>query len=323
MVVTSPQSPTRLLDYDEFRQAVDASFVPLKVHADRPDRFRGSLAQARSGGVTFSVVEATPHAVERTPALIERTPEQHIKLGLQVSGSGLLIQDGREALLSPGELTIYDTSRPYTLEFDSDYRCFVVMFPTSMSEITVADLAQFTATPLSQTGGLGSVVTPYLLSIAADLGSFDMQVGNRLAHSSLDLVNTMLLRELELFSGGTSGKRRQFSEVTEYIECRLSMTELTPASIARGNFMSVRALHALFHSRGTTVSTWIRNRRLSHCHAELADPAHSGESISQIAARWGYADAPNFSRAFRREFGMPPSAARREWSGPPDEAGRP
>jgi AraC-like DNA-binding protein len=308
MAQTHPNSAS--LDYEAFQLAVDASFVPLRVHADRPGRFRGSVAHARSGGVVFSVVDATPHSVERTAALIERTPEQHIKVELQVSGTGLLIQDGREVVLQPGDLSIYDTSRPYTLEFDEDYRCFVVMFPASMSEIPLADLAQFTATPLSRTGGLGPVVSPYLLSIAADLGRFDMQVGARLAHSSLHLVNTMLLREIEETAGTTTPKSRQFTEVTAYIENHLGDAELTPASIAAAHFVSLRSLHALFQSHGESVSAWIRHRRLSRCHSELSDRAHSTESVAQIANRWGFSDASHFSRAFRAAFGVPPSTLR-------------
>ena len=302
-----------LLRYDEFRQAVDSSFVPLKVTADHPDLFRGAIAMARSGGINFSVVEATPHSVERTPALIERTPEQRVKLTLQIAGTGLLMQDGREVLLRPGEFAMYDTSRPYTLEFDRDYRVFVVMFPPAMAEISMHELAQFTATPLSRASGLGPVVSPYLLSVAADLGRFDMHVGARLARSSLDLVNTMLLRELEL-SGGATGRERRFSEVVDYIEEHLTQPDLSPTNIARAHYMSVRSLHALFSTHDTTVSTWVRRRRLAHCRSLLADPVHSNNSIAQIAGRWGFADAAHFSRVFRAEFGVPPSEVRQQAS---------
>ena len=32
--------------------------------------------------------------------------------------------------------------------------------------------------------------------------------------------------------------------------------------------------------------------------------------VGEVAARWGFPDAAHFSRAFRAEFGEPPSAVR-------------
>ncbi|MCY0943062.1 hypothetical protein O1W17_20680 [Streptomyces sp. H34-S5] len=36
-------------------------------------------------------------------------------VGLQVTGSSMVVQDGREAVLQPGDLAPYDTTRPYIL----------------------------------------------------------------------------------------------------------------------------------------------------------------------------------------------------------------
>lgn len=48
--------------------------------------------------------------------------------------------------------------------------------------------------------------------------------------------------------------------------------------------------------------------RLERARALLADPALS---VAQVAQQLGYRDAANFSRAFRRQAGMPPTAFRR------------
>jgi len=301
-------SMTRL-DFEAFTAAVDASFVPLRVSSRSAGAFRGSVIAAHSGGVGFSIVDATPHVVERTPELIERAPGRHLKLGIQLAGTGMLVQDGREVVLNPGEVAIYDTGTPYTLEFDHDFRCLVVMYPRTMSVIPPADLSQLTATPLSSAAGLGPVVASCLLSIATELGRLDTRVGPRMAQASVHLVDSLLLRELEL-SDGTLAAPRRFREVAEFIEQRLGSTDLTPAAIAHANFMSVRSLHSLFRSRGASVSTWITRRRLHRCRADLTDPARTDESVSTIASRWGFPDPSTFSRAFRREFGTSPRSVR-------------
>ena len=52
--------------------------------------------------------------------------------------------------------------------------------------------------------------------------------------------------------------------------------------------------------------------RLERARTLLADPALS---VAQVAQQLGYRDAANFSRAFRRQAGMPPTAFRRAGSG--------
>ena len=74
--------------------------------------------------------------------------------------------------------------------------------------------------------------------------------------------------------------------------------------------MSLRSLHQLFHDEGLTVAGWIRRRRLECCRRDLADPALALRPIVAIAARWGFASAADFSRAFRAATGwLPPSSA--------------
>ncbi|HEX3753207.1 MAG TPA: helix-turn-helix domain-containing protein [Streptosporangiaceae bacterium] len=58
------------------------------------------------------------------------------------------------------------------------------------------------------------------------------------------------------------------------------------------------------------MSGWIRRRRLERCLRDLRDERARSVPAAAIGARWGYPDPANFTRAFRREFGVPPSAAR-------------
>ncbi|WP_368857754.1 helix-turn-helix domain-containing protein [Nonomuraea sp. MG754425] len=44
---------------------------------------------------------------------------------------------------------------------------------------------------------------------------------------------------------------------------------------------------------------------MERCRVDLADPLLSGQTVAQIAARWGFPDAASFSRAFKTVFGMP------------------
>jgi Helix-turn-helix domain len=77
------------------------------------------------------------------------------------------------------------------------------------------------------------------------------------------------------------------------------------------HYISPRHLQKLFEAEGSTVTDWIRRRRLDHCRRELLDPRNAGEPISRITARWGLLDSSHFSRLFRAN-GMSPREFRSE-----------
>lgn len=294
----------------EFRAAVNDSFVPLQVTSSHPDRFRGVIRGAGVDEVHVTDVRATDHVVERTPELIARGDRPYFKVSLMLAGTGLLIQDDREAVLAPGDLAVYDTSRPYSLVFDSDFRTMVVMFPRHLITLPADMVGQLTAVRISGSEGLGSVVAPYLTQLAANLDQLAGSTGARLAHSALDLVTTVFTRELGLDGATADPHRALMQRIRGHIDRHLASTDLSPATIAAAHFISTRHLHGLFQEQGTTVSTWIRTRRLEQCRRDLIDPVFADRPVAAIAARWGFVDAAHFSRAFKAAYDQSPSEFR-------------
>ena len=80
-----------------WQDAVCDTFVELdcQVHADRP--FFGELATTQCDGLHFSAVRSEGQIVKRTRTRIRRAREEVMLISLQVSGIGVIAQDGREA----------------------------------------------------------------------------------------------------------------------------------------------------------------------------------------------------------------------------------
>lgn len=294
----------------DFRAAVSESFVPLQVSTAGPDHFRGIIRGASVDEVHVNEVRATSHVVERTPELIARSDRSYFKLSLMLAGTGMLIQDDREAVLQAGDLAVYDTDRPYSLVFDDDFRTMVVMFPKHLISLPSDMIGQLTAVRISGQGGLGGMVVPYLTQLAGNLDQLAGTTGARLAHSALDLVTTVFTRELGLDEVSTDPHRALVQRIRSHIDRNLASTDLGPATIASAHFISTRHLHGLFQEQGVTVSTWIRTRRLEQCRRDLLDPMLADRPVAAIAARWGFVDAAHFSRAFKSAFGISPSEYR-------------
>jgi AraC-like DNA-binding protein len=298
-------------DFWSWRRLVTRSFVPLEVTSGKGHTFRGTMRSRTMEDVSIVAVDADSHNVLRTPALIGATDRRYFKLSIMLAGSGLLIQDNREALLQPGDIAVYDTHRPYTLAFDDNFRSLVLMFPQQLVGLPASAVGQLTAVKMSGDAGLGKVISPFLVEIARNLDQLSGASGTRLAHNAVDLVSTMFSAELDMSDGANRSSRAQLTaRIRGFIEVNLRDPELNPASVAAAHFISYRYLHLLFREENETPANWIRSRRLEQIRRELRDPAHAHRSISSVASGWGFHDAAHFSRIFRATFDSTPSEFR-------------
>ncbi len=300
-------------DFHDWRRHVSESFVPLEVQTDRPDQFLGQLRAKRIDRLAMFDIRVSQHLVIRTPELVALSGQDYYKLSMQLRGSSLLLQDGKEAMLTPGDIAIYDTTRPYTLISDDYMRHIVLMFPRASIDLSVEDLGELTATRLPGDKAVCQVVSPFLLRMAKSFESLQGGAALRLAHTTIDLVTTLLANELDVGLEGTNEPRKRLlNKIKNFIEANLDDESLSPPQIAAAHYISIRQLHQLFQFEGTTVSTWIRTRRLEHCKRMLADPLHAGRPVSEIGARWGLPGLPHFSRIFKAAYGVSPRTFRAE-----------
>lgn len=296
--------------FNHWKHLVAESFVPLTARTADVDGFRGQLRARVLDRMSIVEVKATSHEVHRTPALIAQSHERYFKLNLQLEGTGLLVQDNREAVLQPGDLAIYDTNRPYTLTFEEQARVMVVMFPCDALSLPADYVGQLAAVRMDATG-LSGIVGQFIRQLSDNLQVLDGPSGSRLAANALDLVSTMLHAEMDMAPDRMKPQALLAVSAREYIEANLADPGLSPASIAAAHFISTRHLHNVFHESGTTVASFIRTQRLDGARRDLRDPLHAAQPVGTIAARWGFLDAAHFSRTFRDAFGVSPSDWRR------------
>jgi len=297
--------------FEYWKHVLSDTFVPLEVSSPGGDAdFRGRLRGCELGGLRLIEVRAEPHTARRTARLVKAAPAGCYKIGVQLRGTSLLIQDGREALLTPGDFAVYDTDRPYSLAL-SDHRMLVLIFPRDMLGLPQQQVAGLTATRLpGAAGGMASLIGPFLGQVADLLDEVDSRslgVGLRLAGNVVDLLGTVLAERLDTVPADPDAAHRALMlQITAFIEEHLGEADLAPAQIAAAHHVSLRQLHKLFHSSGTTVAGWIRQRRLEHCGRDLRDPRCATRSVAAIGARWGYPDPAHFSRLFKATYGLGP-----------------
>lgn len=295
-----------------WQRVVSASFVPLVVDDLSDGQFAGSIRGRIIDDVFFSRLRVSPHEVHRTSSLIEASERLFYKVMLLLEGDGELVQDGRSAMLVPGSVSVYDTARPYDLRFREGTEAVVIMFPRNLVGPSPDHVRSITALSLGPEDLLTRLATPLLTEISSDFASLQGPVAARVMRTAMDLISALL--STAALAHTSVSDREHLSlilRIRRHITDHLGDSDLGPENIARAVYISTRHLHALFQEQGTTVSAWIREHRIEAIRQDLADPLSANRSIADIAARWGYPDASHFSRTFRQQIGVAPSAFRR------------
>jgi AraC-like DNA-binding protein len=94
----------------------------------------------------------------------------------------------------------------------------------------------------------------------------------------------------------------------DFIQANANL-DISVVDIARASHVTIRAVQLAFRRHlNTTPMTYLRRVRLQSAHEQLraAHPS-DGTTITDIAARWGFADPSRFAALYRRTYGRLPS----------------
>lgn len=287
-------------------------FVPLSCSAAAESRFAWEFASGGRDDLRLVEMAVTPHRVRRSREQVARSTEGFFIISQQVDGPGVVIQDGREAVLQPGDLAIYDSTRPYELRFAGPMRQRIVRVPHALLTDKLSQTEQLTARAIRAQMPLGSLCNSFITSAFAILPTGEHSTWSAVRDALTDLLCAALREE--------DGKARPDDAVSSrvlrrrilrFIETNLRDPELDVAQIAAAMRLSSRYVHMLLQQGGTTPGKLIWSQRLLRCAEALSDPAQASMPVSQIAYAWGYKDAAHFSRSFRSQFQMSPSEFRK------------
>lgn len=92
----------------------------------------------------------------------------------------------------------------------------------------------------------------------------------------------------------------------DYLEANAAHDIALP-DIARAVHLSPRAVQYMFRRHlGTTPLQYLRHLRLHHAHHDLLTGDRGTDTVTRIAARWGFAHTGRFAVAYREAYGRSP-----------------
>jgi AraC-like DNA-binding protein len=294
-----------------WRQAMSETFVPLTVGEVAEDRFAGSIRSDWIGRLMVAEVASTAQDIQRTRREISRSDNQYFQIGMVYHGVGRVAQDGREAVLGPGDYAVYETTRPFRWTFDADWDAGVFTLPRGSVALSESESRLLTARRLDGQAGITGVVSRFLRDLGRNADSLSGAQSERVLADVTDLVLTLLSDWADGSDAVRSSVQRSLVvRIKDHIDRRLADPTLGPVEIAAAVNISTRYLHKLFAAEQQSVSQYIRRLRLERCRRDLLDPRLADRPVSAIAFRWGFGDLSGFNRAFRATFGATPREVR-------------
>ncbi len=145
------------------------------------------------------------------------------------------------------------------------------------------------------------------------------QIGTGAMRDEGDVAQALCLQLVKLVQDGDKSevrpafqrRSRIFGRALDYIDANLTQSIAIP-DLARQAGASIRALEYLFKDQlGQTPRAFIRARKLSAVRNDLLSAA-PGQSISELASRYGFWHMGQFARDYRRQFAELPSATRQQ-----------
>ena len=298
--------------FDYWREIICDEFVKLDCESIADGDFIGELRGGVAvGNLQFSEVMSNPQLVERSKSQISKSTEADFLISFQIEKRGLVSQNGREALLTPGSFALYDSTQPYTLTFNERFHQLIVQMPKDVLSRHLMNPEQYTAIPISGQTGLGAVLRNFIFSLAKELRNVQ-QAPVELSENLVNMIAMAFSSSVMLDQIGDNSivrdslKRR----ILQYIENNLCNSELSNQQVAEAQNISTRYLHKLFQGETETIHSLILNKRLEKSAMLLKDPAYAGHSIERVAYSVGFSSPAHFSRAFKKHFGQSPSECR-------------
>jgi AraC-like DNA-binding protein len=274
------------------------------------------LRSTRRGRLELVQFEATPQVHRRTQREIRRADVTYFQTVILTQGAGTLHQDGRTAQLRPGDLVMFENSRPFTWTFTEPWATTQLSIPREAVRLTDSERRAMSARRLSGRDGLSGVVARFVVDLIRHGSQIPDAQSERILAQVSDLAISLFATSANA-EYADARQRTMLDRIKGYLEAHFRDPGLTTDEIAAAANISTRYLHKLFEAEHETVALYLRGLRLQHARDDLLDPRQAGRSVAAIAHGCGFGDISGFNRAFKAAYAMNPSDLRRGPLAPP------
>lgn len=268
------------------------------------ENIQANLLHYDLGEIKLNHITASAHGVQRNSCNISNDARDTLMLGLVLKGEGFALQGSKGAEQKAGDLVIYNSNYPYALAFPNFVEMYVLSLPLQIADKSLGLRNHKNLTKLNR----GSIQGDFhLTKVFSLINNFCQGRSDVQTLSSHLLENLSGLLNAKTITTQVKGLEQLLVKSKKTIEHNLQDEEFSVEKLAFLLHTSTRQIARAFQLEGITASNFIRIRRLENCYQEIATQGKTA-NLSEIAYKWGFNHPAHFSRAFKQQYGVAPSA---------------
>lgn len=296
---TEEVDPTCRVD---FWREVNCLFADVTPQAQEDHHVYGVIEAQHFGSMATASIASSPQMFVRDQRLITLSNLDHYLI--QYITEGEMIVDCQSGLhkIREGDICILDLTKPYAIRATSGKR-INTMLPREIVEGRRLGQSMHGVFIRSR-DPLGATLRQLLVELQrGDIRGDDAEV----AMNAISILLPGICSRDEFISNSMAGSLSQTLQrrITSFIQENIASPNLGVDTLMRQFRVSRSHIYRSFESEGG-LATYIRNVRLNTAYRCLARNSFQQKSISSIAFEHGFKSSSQFSRAFRKRFGLPP-----------------
>ncbi len=308
--VVSRERPEELSRFDLWNDPAWQRFGQVRSLTLGDQTFTGRMEHGALGPISLCRITAAAHRVEHDAEALAGGSEARLKILIQVHGNCEFHQGDKLVRLEAGDFVLYDPASAYAVLNPHAVEQIVLSVPAALLHVGLGVPAQALGQRLVGTSGGARVALALLRTAVAELPHCDDEAAGHVVTMICRLLIGAVREQIQA-THAVPLKLVLRTRVRDFIEANLTDPDLDVEMIASHLKCSKRYLHAVFEDEGLTVARYIWRRRLESSKDELVNPNRLQRPMSEVALAWGFSGIAHFSRAFKQEFGAPPSEFRK------------
>lgn len=291
--------------FDYWSEAVTAHFSPTQNTTTSPrTAFYGRMEILPVGLLNVSHLKTSAMRNVRDLWSLRNIPnDDFFVMAVNGGAGGKLSQLGREVLLGPGDLMIYDSAREFSFEFLGETDVYLAQVPRRLLQARIKNPESLIARAISHRDPLGCMLLTMVKSFMQLDHGFNPHNLTSLSKSFVDMLASSL--ECSLIHSELSSTHSSLLErAKKIISSSLEDPNFDVSQLAYLLGASPRTICRVFAAEGTTATKYIWQNRLILARNLITEG--NIKQVSQIALRSGFNDFSHFSRSFKKEFNTTP-----------------
>jgi AraC family transcriptional activator of tynA and feaB len=291
---------------DWWREIICRHYANVDLISQPDELFQAETTILPFHSFQLSKIRSSAISIKKRPRDPERDDQDAYFAVVLLSGLYHLEQAGRIVNLQPGDMTLYDATRPHRIDCTGEFSKLIFAIPRHAMRSRLVMPEACTALRIPSSSGVGAVASNFLRTWAANIDQLGLQELTTICDSSLDLLSLAIATVSPGATRQPRGQSLSLTQIKAYIELNLSNPELNTAMIVDAVGLSPRYINALFAKEACSLMRYVLQRRLERCYQDILNSEQHGLRISDIAFRWGFNDLSHFSRTFKLRFELSP-----------------